>query len=121
MNGVPVVGERPRMHTLPPPAALNLTRETTAPMLDKTLSELETAIRDLLQRNQRLTARTHELEQALQAAREENDTLQLSLMEQEEHGASTRQRVEGLLALLSAQSVEHQAAAEVEQRHVAVE
>ena len=46
-------------------AAPNLTRETTAPMLDNTLSELETAIRDLLQRNQRLTARTQELEQAL--------------------------------------------------------
>ena len=83
-------------------AAPNLTRETTAPMLDNTLSELETAIRDLLQRNQRLTARTQELEQALAAAREENDTLQLSLLEQEEAGASTRQRVEGLLALLAA-------------------
>ncbi|KTS77631.1 hypothetical protein NS274_11165 [Pseudomonas oryzihabitans] len=71
-------------------------------MLDNTLSELETAIRDLLQRNQRLTARTQELEQALAAAREENDTLQLSLLEQEEAGASTRQRVEGLLALLAA-------------------
>ncbi|KUM39493.1 hypothetical protein [Pseudomonas sp. EpS/L25] len=88
-------------------------------MLDKTLSELETAIRDLLQRNQRLTAHAQELEQALAAAREENDTLQLSLMEQEEAGASTRQRVEGLLALLSAQSVEHQAAADAEQRHAA--
>ncbi|MEH3021610.1 MAG: hypothetical protein PGN19_02615 [Pseudomonas oryzihabitans] len=88
-------------------------------MLDKTLSELETAIRDLLQRNQRLTARTQELEQALAAAREENDTLQLGLMEQEEQGASTRQRVEGLLALLSAQSVEQSLAADAEQRHAA--
>ena len=102
------------MHPLPPLADPNLTRETTAPMLDKTLSELETAIRDLLQRNQRLTARTQELEQALQAAREENDTLQLSLLEQEEAGAGTRQRVEGLLALLAAQSVEQRHAASVE-------
>ena len=102
-----------------PLAVPNLTRETTAPMLDNTLSELETAIRDLLQRNQRLTARTQELEQALLAARDENDTLQLSLLEQEEHGASTRQRVEGLLALLSAQSVEQAVAADAEQRHAA--
>ncbi len=107
------------MFPLPPLAAPNLTRETTAPMLDKTLSELETAIRDLLQRNQRLTARTQELEHALAAAREENDTLQLSLMEQEEAGAGTRQRVEGLLALLSAQSVEQAVAADAEQRHAA--
>ncbi|APQ12761.1 hypothetical protein NS201_13840 [Pseudomonas oryzihabitans] len=81
-------------------------------MLDNTLSELETAIRDLLQRNQRLTARTQELEQALAAAREENDTLQLSLLEQEEAGASTRQRVEGLLALLAAGTPVAQAIAE---------
>ncbi|KTS98839.1 hypothetical protein SB18R_06360 [Pseudomonas oryzihabitans] len=81
-------------------------------MLDNTLSELETAIRDLLQRNQRLTARTQELEQALAAAREENDTLQLSLLEQEEAGASTRQRVEGLLALLAAGAPVAQAIAE---------
>jgi len=95
-------------------------------MLDNTLSELETAIRDLLQRNQRLTARTQELEQALETTREENDTLQLSLMEQEEAGASTRQRLEGLLALLAAgspaaQSVAHQVAAETERSPAVVE
>lgn len=119
-----MVARQPRMQPLPPAAAPNLTRETTAPMLDKTLSELETAIRDLLQRNQRLTARTQELEQALQAAREENDTLQLGLMEQEEAGASTRQRVESLLALLSAgvpaaPSAEQAVAADAAQRHAA--
>jgi len=112
------------MLPLPALGGPNLTRETTAPMLDKTLSELETAIRDLLQCNQRLTARTQELEQALTAAREENDTLQLSLLEQEEAGAGTRQRVEGLLALLSAgapaaQSIKQAVAADAEQRHAA--
>ncbi len=73
-------------------------------MLENTLVQLERVVADLLQRNQALTENCSQLEDALRQARDENDTLQLQVLEQEEKQASTLTRLQGLLDRTGANS-----------------
>ncbi|MNZ44439.1 hypothetical protein D3C78_620700 [compost metagenome] len=75
-------------------------------MLDATLEQLEQLIGELLQQNKQLSAANGELLQQLQAAREENDNLQLSLLEQEEKHGATAARLQALIRRLSDSRVE---------------
>ncbi|MCY1409738.1 hypothetical protein D3C76_577330 [compost metagenome] len=75
-------------------------------MLDATLEQLEQLIGELLQQNKQLSAANGELQQQLQVAREENDTLQLSLLEQEEKHGATAARLQTLIRRLSDSRVE---------------
>ncbi|HBO5876956.1 TPA: hypothetical protein L4615_005352 [Pseudomonas aeruginosa] len=68
-------------------------------MLENTLERLETLVAELLQQNQAL----HQLQQQLRQATEENETLQLSMLEQEEKQSGTQARLEALVERLSAQ------------------
>lgn len=66
-------------------------------MFDTTLDQLENLIGRLLQQNSELTAANAQLQQQLQSLTEENDTLQLERMEQEEKLASAQSRLQGLV------------------------
>jgi cell division septum initiation protein DivIVA len=66
-------------------------------MFETTLSQLEQAVAQLLEQNQALESRYAALEVQLQQAREENDTLQLSALEQEEQQGATLARLQALL------------------------
>ena len=52
-------------------------------MLEASLNQLEQLVSDLMQKNAQLTEQNTALGQELAQAKEENETLQLSLMEQE--------------------------------------
>ncbi|MBO3276071.1 hypothetical protein [Pseudomonas schmalbachii] len=75
-------------------------------MLDATLEQLEQLIGELLQQNKQLSAANGELLQQLQAAREENDNLQLSMLEQEEKHGATAARLQALIRRVSDSRVE---------------
>jgi len=64
-------------------------------MLETTLSQLEQLVSDLVQQNQTLTAE-------LAQAKDENESLQLSLMEQEEKQGATVARIQALVERVSA-------------------
>lgn len=66
-------------------------------MLEASLNHLETLVNELLQRNQALEHSNGELNAQLAQAREENDTLQLSLLEQEEQQGATAARIQALI------------------------
>ena len=66
-------------------------------MLENTLTSLERVVADLLEQNQTLKQNCQELEQQLQQAREDNDTLQLTTLEQEEKQAATLARLQALV------------------------
>lgn len=66
-------------------------------MLETSLSQLEQLVSDLVQQNQQLQATTEQLRTELTQAREENDSLQLSLLEQEEKQGSTAARIQALV------------------------
>lgn len=66
-------------------------------MLETTLSQLEQAVSQLLEQNQNLQGRCAALEAQLQQVQEENDTLQLNALEQEEKQAATLNRLQSLL------------------------
>ncbi|HHX4241111.1 hypothetical protein [Pseudomonas aeruginosa] len=72
-------------------------------MLENTLERLETLVAELLQQNQALRDSHDQLQQQLRQATEENETLQLSMLEQEEKQSSTQARLEALVERLSAQ------------------
>ncbi|MBA5088407.1 hypothetical protein H2N77_28770 [Pseudomonas aeruginosa] len=72
-------------------------------MLENTLERLETLVAELLQQNQALRDSHDQLQQQLRQATEENETLQLSMLEQEEKQSGTQARLEALVELLSAQ------------------
>ena len=63
-------------------------------MLDNTLSQLEQLVGELLQKNQQLAERNAQLDTELASAKDENESLQLSLMEQEEKYAGTNARIQ---------------------------
>nr|HEE6743889.1 hypothetical protein [Pseudomonas aeruginosa]HEE6759382.1 hypothetical protein [Pseudomonas aeruginosa] len=69
-------------------------------MLENTL---ETLVAELLQQNQALRDSHDQLQQQLRQATEENETLQLSMLEQEEKQSGTQARLEALVERLSAQ------------------
>ena len=66
-------------------------------MLEASLSQLEQLVNDLVQQNQQLAERNGQLSSELAQAREENDSLQLSLMEQEEKQGATTARIQALV------------------------
>ena len=64
-------------------------------MLEASLSQLEQLVSDLVQQNQSLTAE-------LAQAKDENESLQLNLMEQEEKQGATAARIQALVERVSA-------------------
>ncbi|ATR85129.1 hypothetical protein CYD26_07065 [Pseudomonas sp. FFUP_PS_473] len=66
-------------------------------MLETSLSQLEQLVNDLVQKNQELAERTAKLEAELVHAKDENDSLQLSLLEQEEKQGATAARIQALV------------------------
>ena len=66
-------------------------------MLDNTLSQLEQLGGELLQKNQQLAERNAQLDNELAQAKDENESLQLSLMEQEEKYGATNARIQALI------------------------
>ncbi|MBF8780709.1 MreC domain-containing protein [Pseudomonas fulva] len=74
-------------------------------MLEASLNQLEQLVNDLLQQNARLAEQNAQLGQELAQAKEENDSLQLNLMEQEEKQGSAAARIQALLERASAGTV----------------
>lgn len=74
-------------------------------MLDNTLSQLEQLVGELLQKNQQLAERNEQLSSELTQARDENESLQLNLMEQEEKHGATAARIQALIDRASAGAV----------------
>ena len=66
-------------------------------MLETSLSQLEQLVSDLVQQNQQLQNTADQLRTELSQAREENDSLQLSLLEQEEKQGSAAARIQALV------------------------
>ncbi|PWB30371.1 hypothetical protein DCO48_20695 [Pseudomonas sp. SDI] len=66
-------------------------------MLETSLSQLEQLVGDLVQKNQELTERNAQLGSELALAKDENESLQLSLMEQEEKHGATAARIQALV------------------------
>ncbi|MFJ3487034.1 hypothetical protein ACIPL1_27000 [Pseudomonas sp. NPDC090202] len=66
-------------------------------MLEASLSQLEKLVSDLVQQNQELQNANAQLNEELQKARDDNDSLQLSLLEQEEKQGATAARIQALV------------------------
>ncbi|MET1079996.1 MAG: hypothetical protein ABWY06_18435 [Pseudomonas sp.] len=66
-------------------------------MLETSLGQLEQLVNDLLQQNQALQADATRLGAELAQVKEENETLQLSLLEQEEQQGATAARIQALV------------------------
>ena len=66
-------------------------------MLETTLTQLERLIDDLLQQNRAQQESITRLEAELSQLRDDNDTLQLTIMEQEEQLSGTLQRLQAML------------------------
>ena len=66
-------------------------------MLEASLNQLETLVNELVEQNRNLAETNGKLSAELAQAREENDTLQLSLLEQEEKHGSTAARIQALI------------------------
>jgi len=66
-------------------------------MLDASLSQLETLVNQLLDANRQLVETNAHLHSALAQAKDENDTLQLSVLEHEEQQGATTARIQALL------------------------
>jgi cell division protein ZapB len=66
-------------------------------MLEASLSQLETLVNDLVEQNRQLAESNTRLSGELAQAKDENDSLQLSLLEQEEKQGSTAARIQALV------------------------
>ena len=66
-------------------------------MLETSLSQLEKLVSDLVQHNQELQNTNAQLAEELKQVRDDNDSLQLSLMEQEEKQGATAARIQALV------------------------
>jgi len=71
-------------------------------MLEASLSQLEQLVGELVQQKQELLAANTALSNELAQARDENESLQLSLMEQEEKHGTTAARIQALVERVSA-------------------
>ncbi|MGY3171932.1 chromosome segregation ATPase [Pseudomonas sp. TE12234] len=71
-------------------------------MLEASLSQLEQLVSDLVQQNQSLLSTNQALSAELAQAKDENESLQLSLMEQEEKQGATAARIQALVERVSA-------------------
>jgi septation ring formation regulator EzrA len=74
-------------------------------MLEASLSQLEQLVTDLVQQNRHLTGLNETLSTELAKAKDENESLQLSLMEQEELHGSTAARIQTLIERASSATV----------------
>jgi hypothetical protein len=74
-------------------------------MLEKSLSQLEALVSELLQANQALLSSNAQLTAELALVRDENDNLQLSALEQDELQSSTVARIQALVERASASNV----------------
>ncbi|MFS0825559.1 MULTISPECIES: hypothetical protein [Pseudomonas] len=74
-------------------------------MLEASLNQIEQLVNDLLHKNTQLTEQNAALGQELAQVKEENETLQLSLMEQEEKQGATTSRLQALLERAGAGTV----------------
>ncbi len=70
-------------------------------MLETTLSQLEQLVSELVQQNQELLGKNSSLSAELAQAKDENESLQLSLMEQEEKQGATVARIQALVERVS--------------------
>ena len=70
-------------------------------MLETTLSQLEQLVSELVQQNQELLGQNTSLSAELAQAKDENESLQLSLMEQEEKQGATVARIQALVERVS--------------------
>jgi hypothetical protein len=73
-------------------------------MLESSLSQLETLVGELVEHNRSLAQRNAELTSQLRSSQDENETLQLNLLEQEEKHGSTAARIQALVERASAVS-----------------
>lgn len=71
-------------------------------MLETSLNQLEQLVNDLMQKNTQLSEQNAAIAQELAQAKEDNDSLQLSLMEQEEKHGATAARIQALVERVSA-------------------
>jgi cell division protein ZapB len=71
-------------------------------MLQSSLNQLEQLVGELLERNRQLVDTNQQLSGDLARAKEENDTLQLGLMEQEELHNDATARIQALVERASA-------------------
>ena len=74
-------------------------------MLEASLSQLEQLVSDLVQQNQGLLSTNQVLSAELAQAKDENESLQLSLMEQEEKQGATAARIQALVERASVSPV----------------
>ncbi|MFT5780797.1 MAG: hypothetical protein ACI9EB_000154 [Pseudomonas sp.] len=74
-------------------------------MLEKSLSQLEQLVSDLVRANQTLQSANLQLTAELALAKDENETLQLSALEQEELQSQTAARLQALVELATASKV----------------
>lgn len=74
-------------------------------MLETTLSQLEQLVSELVEQNRVLTENNAQINAQLAQAKEENESLQLTLMEQEEKQTSTVSRIQALVQRASAGAV----------------
>ncbi|KIH81209.1 ATPase involved in DNA repair [Pseudomonas batumici] len=70
--------------------------------MEASLSQLEQLVGELVQQKQELLAANTALSTELAQARDENESLQLSLMEQEEKHGATAARIQALVERVSA-------------------
>ncbi|MBP8170855.1 MAG: hypothetical protein KAX90_01045 [Pseudomonas sp.] len=68
-------------------------------MLENSLNQLEALVRTLLEENQVLLSANAQLAAELACCKEENDTLQLSALEQDDQQAAALARIQALVAL----------------------
>ncbi|MGH8352901.1 MAG: hypothetical protein ACRERY_05150 [Pseudomonas sp.] len=73
-------------------------------MLEKNLSQLEQLVSDLLQENKALLGANAQLSAELLQVKDENESLQLSALEQEEQHSATAARIQALVELASGSS-----------------
>jgi regulator of replication initiation timing len=66
-------------------------------MLEASLSQLEQLVGDLVQQNESLLATNAQLSAELAQVKDDNDSLQLSLLEQEEKQGATAARIQALV------------------------
>lgn len=71
-------------------------------MLEASLSQLEQLVNDLVQQNRHLTGLNETLGIELAKVKDENESLQLSLMEQEELQGTAATRIQALIERASA-------------------
>ena len=75
-------------------------------MLENSLSQLEALVRTLVEENRVLLSANAQLAAELASFKEENETLQLSALEQDDQQSATLARIQALVALASGESSE---------------